>query len=233
MPETTRTPSSATFTGFPPDFLPLLDELGSADRKWFAAKRPRYQEVVVEPTKAFVEAMGRRLQDEVGPGLVAEPKTNGSISPITNDLRFAPDRAPYKDHLLLRFWEGADRKTSPTLFLRLASDGIGFATGAPILSVDRWRELVADDEVGGRLADALSTLGRGRTLDIDGEGYKRVPKPYDEDHPRASLLRHKAGLQARWVEPVPASIGRSGFVDWCARRLAAGAEVHAWFVANL
>ncbi|MEM9563472.1 MAG: DUF2461 domain-containing protein, partial [Actinomycetota bacterium] len=63
--------------------------------------------------------------------------------------------------------------------------------------------------------------------------YKRVPKPYADDHPRADLLRHKMGLQARWLEPIPESLGGPELVDHCAGRLAACAPVHRWFVDHL
>lgn len=226
-------PRDGGFDGFPDGFVPFLDELAEADREWFAANKARYTELVTDPTKAFVVALGQRLQDEIAPGIRAEPKTNGSIGPITNDLRFSPDRNPYKDHVLLRFWEGDDRKTSPTLFVRLGGDGIGYATGAAIPSVDRWRSLIDDRSTGEALADALVVLGRGRELDVDGEGYKRVPKPYAPDHPRADLLRHKMGFQARWLEPLPAELGSASFVDHCAERLGACVDVHRWLVTNL
>lgn len=230
----TTSPATAdTFRGFPDGFVPFLEELGRADKAWFGANKARYQELVTDPLKAFVVAIGQRLREDVAPGIRAEPKTNGSIAPITNDLRFSPDRNPYKDHVLLRFWEGGSRKTSPTLFLRLGPDGVGYATGAPIVDVERWRELIDDDATGAELADALAVLGRRRDLDVDGVGYKRVPKPYDPDHPRADLLRHKMGLQARWLEPAPASLAKPGFVDHCAKRLVACAPVHRWFVTNL
>ena len=83
------------------------------------------------------------------------------------------------------------------------------------------------------LADALTALGKRRDLDVVGEGYKKVPKPYPEDHPREDLLRFKGGIQARWPEPVPASVTKPGFVDHCLKRLEACEPVHRWLVANL
>ncbi len=221
------------FDGFPQQFTSTLTDLGRADRAWFKANRQRYEADVVEPTKRFVVALGARLNQDISPGIVAQPKTNGSIGPITNDLRFNPDQQPYKDHLLLRFWEGASRKTSPTLFVRLGSEQVGFATGAMIDSVDRWRELVADETTGPVLASALADLAKGRDLEVDGQSYKRVPKPFAEEHPRADLLRHKSGIQARWIEPIPPSVNNEGFVDFCADQLRAGETVHRWLVDHL
>jgi len=132
----------------------------------------------------------------------------------------------------LRFWEGENKKTAPTLFLRLAKDQLGFATGAMLPDLERWRGLVADDEHGGALADALAELSAGRDLDVAGQGYKRVPKPYPADHPRADLLRHKS-FQARWSEPPPPVMGSSELVDHCLTRLDACADVHRWLVTNL
>lgn len=224
---------SAPFEGFPTEGLAFLTELGRQDKAWFDENRATYDRAVVAPTKAFVSAVGERLADSFAKGIVAQPKTNGSIAPINNDLRFSPDKPPYKDHLLLRFWEGPTKKTAPTLFLRVSEDTLGFATGMMFADPERWRRVVEDDRTGGALADALATLAKGRPLDIDGRGYKNVPKPYPADHPRADLLKHKGGIQARWAEPAPKAMTSSRLVDHCMKRLEACADVHRWFVANL
>lgn len=221
-----------TFDGFPITGLDFLRALGGRDKEWFDSNRSTYQASVVAPTKEFVTAIGERLADGFAPAIVAQPKANGSIAPINNDLRFSPDKPPYKDHLLLRFWEGADKKLAPTLFIRLSADDVGFATGAALADLERWRELVDDDATGRALGQALDTLGHGRDLDIAGEGYKRVPRPYAEDHPRADLLRHKM-IQARWAEPTPPEVRSASFVDFCMERLTACAPVHRWFVTSL
>lgn len=221
-----------TFDGFPKEGLDFLRQLGTSDKAWFDKNRKTYDEMVVGPTKAFVVAMGERLADGIAPAVVAQPKANGSIAPINNDLRFSPDKSPYKDHLLLRFWEGENKKVAPTLFVRLSHDTIGYATGAMLPDLDRWRELIDAPTTGAKLADALTVLGKRRDLDIAGEEYKKVPKPYPEDHARAGLLRHKM-FQARWSEPVPKSVHSAKFVDHCMKRLDACADVHQWLVANL
>ncbi len=220
------------FAGFPQEGLDFLAELGSRDKPWFDANRATYDEMVVGPTKAFVTALGERLADGFAPGITALAKANGSISPINNDLRFSPDKSPYKNHLLLRFWEGPDKKTAPTLFVRIGAE-LGFAVGAALPQIDTWREAIDDPERGEALAGALKRLGKGRDLDLAGQGYKLVPKPYDSDHPRADLLRFKGAFQARWPEPVPASITNEKFVAHCTKRLEACADVHRWLVENL
>lgn len=220
-----------SFSGFSKEGLAFLTELGQRDKAFLDAKRTTYQDEVADPAKAFVVAMGEALAETISPEIVAIPKTNGSISPIHNDVRFAKDAPPYKDHLLFRFWEGTDKKVSPTLFVRVSQDSVGFATGAHIASLERWRELVDDEQTGTALLDAIAILGTDRRLEIGGDVLKRVPKPYPEDHPRAHLLRHKA-FQARWPEPTPASIHTSKFVEWCTTRLGAVADVHRWLVEH-
>ncbi|MEM8922509.1 MAG: DUF2461 domain-containing protein [Actinomycetota bacterium] len=219
------------FDGFPPETMAVLDRLGRADKAWFDANKTSYQSTVVEPTKAFVAAIGERLADGVAPRIVAQPKANGSIAPINNDLRFSPDKSPYKDHLMLRFWEGEHKKTAPTLFIRISPEQIGYATGIALPDLERWRALI-DGDAGGELAAAIEELGAGREIDVAGEGYKRVPKPYAQEHPRADLLRLKS-FQARWIEATPSSITTPGFVDHCQERLEACAPIHRWLVDHL
>ncbi|MEL6981116.1 MAG: DUF2461 family protein, partial [Actinomycetota bacterium] len=81
---------SADFAGFPSDGLAFLSELGERDKAWCDENRSTYDQAVVAPAKAFVVAVGERLADSFAPGIVAQPKANGSLSPINNDLRFSP-----------------------------------------------------------------------------------------------------------------------------------------------
>ena len=220
-----------TFGGFSQEGLAFLTELGSKDKVFLDANRKIYESEIAEPAKVFVEAMGEALAEAVSPQITAIPKTNGSISPINNDVRFSKDASPYKDHLLFRFWEGPDKKAAPTLFVRVSEDSVGFASGMQFTSLDRWRELVDDDATGSALSAAIATVAKGHKLDIDGQGLKRVPRPYAEEHPRAELLKHKA-LQVRWPEPTPTIIHKPGFVDWCVKRLIVVSPVHRWLVEH-
>lgn len=217
-----------TFTGYSDEAFAFLEALPTRDPEWFRANKADYQRLIVEPTKALVVELGHELRAEA-PDIEAQPKTNGSIAPINNDLRFSPDAAPYKDHLMLRFWEGSPKKTAPTLFVRFDARTAGFATGIIPADIDRWREAVAGPE-GEELAAAVGRLAEAKKAEVVGQELKRVPAPYPADHPRADLLRHKA-LQVRWAEPLPASVSKPGFVGWCARRLDAAMPVHRALVS--
>lgn len=221
-----------TFEGFHAEAMAFLTELGSEDKAWLDEHKKDYKRLVADPAKSFVVAVGERLVTDIAPTMQAVPKTNGSIGPINNDLRFSPDKTPYKDHLLFRFWDGPDKKVAPTLFVRISQTEIGFATGAALPDLGHWRELIDDPATGEPLVASLAALSKGRTLDMAGQEYKKVPKPYAADHPRADLLRHKM-VQARWSEPTPASITKPTFIDWCAKRLDACVDVHQWLVTNL
>lgn len=212
-----------TFPGYDREALDFLEALPTRNPDWFKANKADYQRLIVEPTKALVVDLGEQLQASA-PNIEAQPKTNGSIAPINNDLRFNPDGSPYKDHLMLRFWEGAPKKTAPTLMLRFGADGAGFATGFMPDDVNRWREVIAGDS-GAELAAAIDKLAKAKKADVVGQELKKVPAPYPADHPRADLLRHKA-LQIRWLEPLPASATKPAFVGWVARRLEAAMPVH-------
>ncbi len=225
--------SLGPFGGFPPEGLSLLSELGRHDKEWFAQRREVYDRCVADPAKRFADAMGEELRATVSAGITAQPKVNGSISPINNDLRFRPDAQPYKDHLLFRFWEGRSKKTAATLFVRLSEETVGFASGIVPADIDRWRSVVASPS-GEGLAGALDAIAAvtPRGLDLAGEELKRVPGGHDPDHPRADLLRRKS-LQVRWSEPTPDEVHTPGFAEWCGRRLERCGALHAWFVANL
>ncbi|MEX1280532.1 MAG: DUF2461 family protein [Acidimicrobiia bacterium] len=212
---------------YTPDAMALLDALPTYDKERFAAEKADYQRLIAEPTKAIVDALGPRLAESISPGLTWEAKTNGSIAPVNNDLRFNPDASPYRDTILLRFWEGDDKRHAPTLFVRITPTDLGFASGCAPASVDRWRAVVDSDE-GAAIARAIETLVTATGAEVVGEGYKRVPKPHPVDHPRADLLRHK-WLQVRWPTDDPPTI--ADLADRCADELQRAGDLHRRLVA--
>lgn len=221
-----------TFEGFSSEGLRLLSDLSENDKTWFDTHRKDYDRELASPAKAFVSDLGAVLQETISPQIQAIPKTNGSIAPINNDLRFTPDASPYKDHLMFRFWEGEAKKTAPTLMVHTSPKRVGFATGMMFADLDRWRAVIDDEASGAEGAAAIEKLASDTGADVVGEGYKRVPKPYPPDHERADLLRHK-GLQVRWIVPAPNEIHSSDFIDWCASELARAGEVHRWLVRTM
>ena len=222
------------FSGFSADALTLLDGLPSRNPEWYAAHKAEVTGTLIDPARSLVEALGGRLRAELSPSIEAQPKVNGSISPLNEDLRFAPDKPPYRDYLMVNFWDGAPKKFAPTVRVRIHPSGIGFGGGAAFDKdgLDRWREAVADDSAGAELEAALASLRALPGSDIAGEALKRVPAPYEVDHPRGALLRHKM-IQARWQEPVPAVFEDERFVDWCLERLMRFEALHHWLLRHV
>lgn len=214
-----------SFQGFSRDGLALLTELPKRDKAWFAEARARYTRALAEPAKAFVAVLGAELRS-MAPGLQFQARSGGSLSPIHNDRRFAKDKPAYKDHLLFRFWEGS-KKEGATLFVRLSPEGIGFATGLSFSDPKHWRAFVAAEASGAPLARAIAALRSSQRGELAGPSLKRVPKPFQADHPRGELLRCGAMVQVRWQEPVPACVTSARFIAWCRRRLERCAAVHA------
>lgn len=216
------------FTGFNKKGLALLKALPTYDKERFAAEKKTYQAELAEPLKTLVDELGPELASAISPGIEWAAKTNGSIAPINNDLRFNPDASPYKDHLLLRFWEGPVKRTAPTLWVRIDPGHVGFASGVAPTDVKDWRAVV-DSDAGAGLAAAIDALATETGADVVGEGLKKVPAPYPADHPRADLLRFK-WLQVRWSSKVKA--GAPDLVGLCAAELSKAGDLHRRLVGG-
>ena len=221
-------------SSFPTAAVELLDELPGHPSGWTKTNADRYAADLMDPLRELVDALGDRLRSDISAGIVSEPTVRGSISPINTDQRFAgPDAPAYKDHVLLRFWEGSRKQTAPTLFVRLGSDGIGLASGVPLSGAlrDRWRTAVAAD-TGAEVATILDALAADG-CEIAGDLLAKVPKPHDADHPRAELLRRTGGLQVRKLHDLPAVDGVGPFADATAKLLGDLADLHRWLVTHI
>jgi uncharacterized protein (DUF2461 family) len=170
--------TEGSFNGFPQEGLRFLANLAeNNDRDWFNENKQLYLDNIVNPAVAFVETLGDRLKF-ISPHIQYDTRTNGQGSMM---------------RVGLRFWEGAGKKTEcPGFFLWFEAASAGLYTGMygfpkPLLKA--FREAVVDDELGGELDSAIMAVRAAGAYEIGGEHYKKVPRGFDPDHPRADLLR--------------------------------------------
>lgn len=166
----------AEFTGFPlwgPQFYDELERHN--DREFWAAHKAQWERDVRDPMRALVAA----LETEFGPATVFRPH---------RDLRFSPDKSPYKTH------QGAIVGPAPGFgyYVGLDADGLivggGFRTHSTA-QTDRFRKAVDADD--GDILPAIVGELVGQGYALDGASLKTQPRGYPADHPRIDLLRRK------------------------------------------
>jgi uncharacterized protein (TIGR02453 family) len=227
--------SDGGFGGFGSGGLAFLAALERDNSKrCFDAHHAVYRRELLEPGKAFVTDLGDRLRTRVSAGLRAEPRVGGSLFRLANDLRFAPDRPPYKPHLDIAFWEGPNGpRVDPALILRIAPAvihlgcGVMPRTGA---ALDAYRTALRDDA----LAAALDRHVTGLLTDgaeLSEPTRRRLPAGFDPAGP-ASRFAVRDGFHVVRRVPHPPEITTAAFVAWCADRLAPFAPVHRWLAAT-
>lgn len=228
--------ASSAFAGFPETTFRFLAGLAEHnDKAWFDAHRADYEAGYVAPAKAFVSALGPRLQ-AVAPGVGYEPRVNGSIFRINRDVRFSKDKTPYKPHLDLWFWEGERRGwDTPGFFFRMFAGRLILGAGMHRFGkpqLEAWRRAVLDDRAAAALEGELSRIEISGAYALGAPERRRVPRGFDPGHPRAHLLLHE-GLHASWEGPVPHEVRTVAFVDWCAGHCAALAPLCTWLRAHV
>ena len=225
------------FSGFPKETFAFLRALEkNNNKKWFDANRDRYQEHVVGPAKSFVVAMGAEMQKSISKSIVANPSGNsGSLGRINRVIRFSKDKTPYNTHLQFTFWEEpGTKKTSPGFMVWVSAKGVGYGAGKYGLDKNElatFRDAVDKDKSGKALVAAIKKATRGGAS-LNSPHYKKVPKGFDAEHPRADLLRY-SDIFVHHREDHPKSIGSKSFAKWCTTRLAKMAPLQQWLKAAL
>lgn len=227
--------AEASFKGFPKQGLQFLNDLGANNnREWFEANKQLYLDQIVAPAVDFVKEFGQRLQ-YISPYIQYDPRTNGqgSLMRIYRDVRFSKDKSPYKTWVGMRFWEGSGKKTEcPGFFLWFESSDAGFYTGMHGFQkamLSAYRKAVVDDQLGSELESTLDAVRSSGEYKIGGEHYKRVPRGYDPDHPRADLLKYNA-LYAASPRIDLDTLASPALVDVCMSHSEKTASLHHWLV---
>lgn len=182
------------FKGFGSETLAFLYELSQNNNKtWFADNKERYASDVLAPAEAFVMSLGPLLAREY-PSIQFDTRRNGagSVMRIHRDLRFSTDRRPYKENLGIIFPLLPGKKVeAPIFYFHIEAGQAFFYGGQHVFNpeiLERFRKAVDHHKTGPVLEKVLGTLAdRGLRL-MEEPRYKRVPRSYPADHPRAGLL---------------------------------------------
>jgi uncharacterized protein (TIGR02453 family) len=212
----------AAFKGFDKDAIAFLHELTiEMNKDWFEANKPRYQRVWVEPLTALLEHVQAKLAK-----IYAPVKLVPHVFRIYRDVRFSKDKTPYKTHVagVLRTGVGS------AMYLHVETDEEWVGAGTYFFEdtqLPKWRKLVAADRTGKDIQGIVGKL-RKKGYEVGGhEDYKRVPKPFTDDHPRAEFLRMK-GLTAAFPAMPKGMLHRADLADWLVEHGRAVAPMVSW-----
>lgn len=182
------------FSGWPEEALDFYDGLAADNSKtYWTANRAVYDELVLGPMAELVDELGA----EFGGTKVFRPY---------RDVRFSPDKTPYKTHIGAMVGSG---------YVQLSADGLAAGDGMYVMApdqLDRYRRAVASDRAGPELEQVIAMVEKA-SIGVSGhDTLKSAPRGYPADHPRIGLLRHK-GLVA-WQEwPAGAWLGTAEAKD--------------------
>lgn len=223
-----------TFTGFDRNAMQFWHELASEMSKdWFVANKERYEDVWVQPLEAVMNHVARRLAPVYKPIKLGAPKAMR----IYRDVRFSNDKTPYKTHIaaVLRLaGRPISQMGNAALYVHFGLDEEYVGSGCYFFDpakLVKWRKAAV-----GKSGDALIRLMaelRKAGYTVGGhDDYKRVPKGFAADHPRADLLKMR-GLTCGFPAIPRGLIHKPAFADWLFQHAKASAPIVTWLHRNV
>lgn len=192
------------FSHFSPALFDFLAELSlNNNREWFNANKQRYEDTIREPARAFVRAMGARL-DAISEHFVADDRRmGGSLMRVYRDTRFGKDKTPYKTNVGIQFRHAAGKDVhAPGFYLHISLDEIFLGAGM-------WRPAKEPlKQIRDRIAtqpetwqSVLDSEGLKTDWRLGGESLSRGPRGFDKSHPMIEELKRKDFIAVRDLGP--------------------------------
>jgi len=193
------------FNGFSKKTLPFLKAIKKNNNKeWFEAHRNEYEELILNPSRAFVSEMGEHLQ-ALEPTINFSPKINKSLYRIYRDSRrMGANKAPIKHRIGFIFWQGNNKRMqSSSFYMHFSPDELYVATGVrwfekPML--DAYREYILDDAKRSELETILESI-RAKGYTHLEKGYKRYPRGFNAQMSNADLSLYKGMATFKVLDP--------------------------------
>ena len=226
MPKAVAQP---TFSGFDKNAMGFWHELAAEmSKEWFVANKERYEAQWVVPMTALLDDVGRRLAPAYRPLKLGALK----VLRIYRDVRFSKDKAPYKTHIgaaitVAGKTVGEGGNTAMYVHLGVEEEFVG--VGCYFFDADklaRWRKAVAG-KPGAALVALVAKLRKAGYAVGGHDDYKKVPRGFEPDHPRAEFLKMK-GLTGGFPEMPAGLLCKPGFADWLVKHGTALAPLVIW-----
>jgi uncharacterized protein (TIGR02453 family) len=186
--------SSPTFTGFSQAGLRFMRALAkNNDRQWFTPRKHIYEAELLEPLRALVADASVAMKKAKIP-LGADPRR--ATFRIYRDVRFSPDKSPYKTNLGAFLAHNGNHDNPGGLYIHIEPKQSFMASGfyqmdKPLLQ--RWREEMARNS---RAFESVvrSLERKGLFFSDDHDALKRVPRGFESyaERPVAKYLRRSS-----------------------------------------
>jgi uncharacterized protein (TIGR02453 family) len=188
--------------GFPEAGVAFLRDLAQNNHKdWFQANRKRYEQDLKEPVRRLSEQIAGLLRD-LDPTHASDPAK--AVGRIHRDIRFSADKTPYHTHVWFSFpLANAPKETGAAYDFGVDTESGGSGGGCwepPPERMATLREKLSEEHAAFRRVTEGPAF-RKRFGELRGEAYKRVPKPYDPNHPAGELLKFK-GIHVHGTIPL-------------------------------
>lgn len=181
------------FEGFPKEGIKFFRQLKhNNNRKWFGKHRKEYEEYVKLPMCSFIVALQVHF-GKFAPEFDLNPKR--SIFRIYRDIRFSPDKTPYKTHIAAHFVLRGKPKgfLGSGYYIEIAPGGLYTGGGIYIPDSDQLKKIRKAISMRGK--EFLSIVKNRRFqrffAQFEWSKLKRVPRGYDESDPMAEWLMYK------------------------------------------
>ena len=188
------------------------------DRRWFEAHRAEYEGTVKGPMLELIEELDVRLA-RFAPEIIGDPKR--SMFRIYRDIRFSPDKSPYKTHASSWFYhqdgsralgrEAGGGDASAGFYFQIAPGGsfVGGGMWRPPREVlAKLREAIAEKPTRfTKIATDRRLVRRFGGLS-DEDMLRRVPRGYAPDHRAARWLKLQSFVMGRMLTDAQAVSAR-------------------------
>jgi uncharacterized protein (TIGR02453 family) len=150
---------------------------------------------------------------------------------IHRDVRFSPDKSPYKTNVAMIFSPGTGKKMEgPGFGLQITPHQVDLMAGVFTFSkemLERYRAAVLNEKLGKALDAAAAKVRAAGAYTIAGDTYKRVPTGFAADHPRAGWLKH-TGLHA-YAPTIPLDVAATpALIDAAMAHFVAMSPLYRW-----
>ena len=209
------------FQGFGPEVFDWFAGLERDNtRPYFTATRDLYEHAVRGGLESLLDELAMEFGGEA------------RVFRQQRDLRFTPDKTPYKTRTygVIHGTIGPGRTASTRSSRSTASTPAPATGGSPATS---WiASAPRSDDAAGAELEAVTAGVQDAGLELSGDSLKTAPRGYPRDHPRIELLRRKSLIAGRALTG-EGGIDRDAALDHVGGAWRAAEPLNAWLDAHV